>query len=201
MNYQKFLVLFSILLAIPIVKADGCGIVCPKGANDLLTFSLATLCNFFTWSFCHIFAFIIVAIAGIVIFIFWHQQKEEKKKTIKLFLFALFGIFALILLYPYIKAWVYTPVSVPTDSCGISNTVCVLDYPLWMTSHTPTGSHSSNSWTLVNAPLTGTAALVGTGGIILTPDICDVDLGGGCSFTATNITANVEYTVTAEFFG
>jgi len=131
MDYQKFLVLFSVLLVIPIAKADGCGIVCPKGANDLLTFSLATLCNFFTWSFCHIFAFIIVAITGIVIFIFWHQQQDEKKKKIKLFLYALFGIFALVLFYPYIKAWTGAAVSITAneDVCSynpVTSSDCVL---------------------------------------------------------------------------
>jgi hypothetical protein len=126
MSYKKFLALLSVLLVFPIVRADGCGIVCPKGANDLLTFSLATLCNFFTWGFCHIFAFIILAIVGIVIFVFWKQQNEDKRKTVKMFLYALFGIFILVILYPYIKAFVYTPVSIP-DSCSTNpNSVCVL---------------------------------------------------------------------------
>jgi hypothetical protein len=125
MDYRKFLILLSILLVLPIARADGCGIVCPKGANDLLTFSLATLCNFFTWGFCHIFSFIIVAITGIVIFVFWRKQPDEKKKTIKLFLYGLFGIFVLIIMYPYIKAWTGMAVSTPVDSCiDYSTTIC-----------------------------------------------------------------------------
>jgi len=53
-----------------------------------------------------------VAISGIVIFVFWHNQEDEKKKKIKLFLYALFGIFALVLFYTYIKAWTGAAVSI-----------------------------------------------------------------------------------------
>jgi hypothetical protein len=135
MSYKRFLVLLSILLVIPIVKADGCGIVCPKNPNDLLTFSLSSLCNFFTWSFCHIFSFIIVAISGIVIFVFWHQQQDEKKKKIKLFLYALFGIFALVLFYPYIKAW---------TGMAISTTTTIVDY-CTLSSHCNISANCGNS--------------------------------------------------------
>ena len=115
MKGLKFIIFFLFIL--PIAKADGCGIVCPHG-NDLLTFSLGTLCNFFTWGFCHIFAFIIVAITGILIFVFWKQQDDEKKKKVKMYLYGLLAIFILIILIPYIKTFAYTPVSVPLkESC------------------------------------------------------------------------------------
>jgi hypothetical protein len=108
----KLLSLLFILLLFPIAKADGCGIVCPRNNTDLLSFTLALFCQLFTWTFCHIFAFIIVAISSILIYVFWRSQSEKKRKTVKMFLYALCGIFVIVLLYPYIKAWTYTPISV-----------------------------------------------------------------------------------------
>jgi hypothetical protein len=195
MKQLKFLFLiFLTLFVIPIAKADGCGIVCPHG-NDLLTFSLSMLCNFFTWGFCHIFAFIILAIAGILIFVFWKKQDEDKRKTIKMFLYALFGIFILVILYPYIKSFAYTPVSVP-DSCSISpNSVCVLSESDGITSleHNPQGHTEANYWTftcLYSGPTellitagTGTVTLPsgsGTGGVTYPAEVTN---HGGSSYT------------------
>jgi hypothetical protein len=122
MKALKFLLLF--LLFLPIAKADGCGINCPHG-NDLLTFSLSMLCQFFTWGFCHIFSFVVLVIVGIVICAFWLIQPDEKKKNIKLYLWGLFGLFVIIILSDYIKAFAYSSPFAQVDSCAIEgNDIC-----------------------------------------------------------------------------
>jgi hypothetical protein len=180
MDYRKFLVLLSVLLVIPIVKADGCGIVCPKNPNDLLTFSLASLCNFFTWGFCHIFAFIVVAVIGMIVFAFWHYlDDEKKKKDIKLFLYAGLTIFILFALSSYIKAWVYTPVSV--DTCASSD-VNVTQCNVNAGSHIPI--ITTNYWRYscnkcsggVTSPCDIVFSLTGTGTVTGTTSLTDDDI-------------------------
>jgi hypothetical protein len=135
MDYQKFLVLFLSLLVFPIVKADGCGLVCPKHPDNLMSLTLVIICQFATWSLCHIFSFFIVLIGVILTYIFWRGQSENKKKRVMMFVYGLIGIFFIVLLYPYIRAWVYTSPSIPippipkcsscSDTGGITpNGVC-----------------------------------------------------------------------------
>jgi hypothetical protein len=165
------------LLVLPIAKADGCGINCPHG-NDLLTFSLSMLCQFFTWGFCHIFSFVVLVIVGIVIFVFWRKQEDEKKKKIKIMLYALFGLFVIIILSDYIKAFAYSsPISTSTDSCADFETSdCQLSGSGASQSHT--AYVSTNHWRII-CPKIGTATLeVIDGSANLSPNPVYITTGG-----------------------
>jgi len=144
MKYQYLLVLFLALMVFPIVKADGCGLTCPKNPDNALSLTLVIICQLFTWSFCHVFSFFIMLIFVIVTFMFWRSQSEGKRKKVKLFLYGLGGILFIAMLYPYIRAWVYTPIgyvteTMPTDTCEFfDNTTCVLYDTGEELTHTPT---------------------------------------------------------------
>lgn len=146
MKYQYLLALFLALMVFPIVKADGCGIVCPKGIHDTMTFSLSVICNFFTWAFCHIFSLFAMLFLSIVVYVFWHYQPEKKRKKISMFFYVTVGILFIAMLYPYISAWVVmtpyttteTTTTIPVDTCEFfANSTCQMLLPEGNITHVP----------------------------------------------------------------
>jgi len=118
---KNLLVLFLSLLAIPIVKADGCGILCPHHPANALEWILIALCNLFTWAFCHVASFIITLIAIVIIIAFWYQLAKKKRNKIVYFLVCLLLIVFIASLWPLIKFFTYTPISNSTVNpayCG-----------------------------------------------------------------------------------
>ena len=198
MKYNKLTVLL-ILFFIPIVKADGCGLSCPKHPDSLMSLSLIVICNLFTWSFCHIFSFFIMLILVIVTFIFWKSQSEKKKKKVKLFLFGLIGLFFIVLLYPYIRAWVYTPLSTPnpcdTDTwANPDSTICYLE-DAGSLEHTPNGCSTEYcKYKIVGGgPTSAIASFTTNESVIATYELDCVDKNVIRTVTLTNLNAGLPY--------
>jgi hypothetical protein len=117
-NKKLFLIIF-IPLFFSLVKADGCGLICPKGDGSILGFVFKFICLLFTWSFCHIVSFFIVFIVVVIIVVYWYQRPEKSRKKVKIYLYLGSFILIMICLYPYIRAWVTTPLSVSTTTTTI----------------------------------------------------------------------------------
>jgi hypothetical protein len=168
MKYQYLLALFLALMVIPIVKADGCGLTCPKHPDNALSLTLVIICQLFTWSFCHVFSFFVMLILVIVTFVFWRNQSEGKRKKVKLFLYGLGGILFIAMLYPYIRAWTSIPIgyyieTIPVDTCQFfDNTTCVLYDTGEILNHTPTVNTNQIG---ITCPI-GALAEIYTSGII-----------------------------------
>lgn len=166
MKYNKLLILLLIPLFFSIVKADGCGLTCPKGSHNHMEFALILVCNLFTWSFCHIFSFFASVIIVVIIFVFWYIQPSERKKKVKYLLYALTGIVIFILFYPYIRAFTQTTPSVPTttiptDTCeNFDTSTCILSDTGESYAHIP--YVTTNHWK-ITCPFMGVAQLSVTG--------------------------------------
>ena len=120
---NKRLLLIIFLLAMPIVKADGCGLTCPSTDKTLLGFTLKFICIVFTWSFCHLISFLIMLFIVIIIIIWLYFQSDKKKKKMKIYFYFFAFLFGIIILYPYIHAWVYTSPSQPLPSTTTTTTI------------------------------------------------------------------------------
>jgi hypothetical protein len=197
MKTKTLLILLIPLLTFSIAKADGCGLTCPKHPTDLLTFSLFTLCNFFTWGFCHIFSFIVIAIIGVIFYVFWKSQSQKKKEKEKLFLYGLFGIFIILVLYPYLKGFAYAQLTQPVNPCssdpfGSSSTTCLISGDGDST-HTPSSGCTINYCKFQCPNGQATAYYYTTDGV-LTPTQENTQPEQIYTATISNLTG-VEYTI------
>jgi hypothetical protein len=68
-------------------------------------------------------------VISVIIIIWWFRQSEKKRKSYKIYGCFIVFIIILILIYPYIKAWVYTSPSLPSTTTTVTTTTTIPSTP------------------------------------------------------------------------
>lgn len=122
-------VLVIILVIIPSVKADGCGIVCPT-VEGKATFFSKIWCGFWTWALCSVVAWIIFIIIIVIGFAYWITRNNQQQGRIKLYFYVGITILLLFIFGGTIKALLFTSPFIPPPTPEIyfaCDDPCIID--------------------------------------------------------------------------